>query len=89
MLKCDAVLLLPGWGSSAGATLERRVAVACGMPVEAVPAEVFVGVDGQQAVEDGPDDEDLLAEVSEYAAKRGIPRVCVIPECGCIGLEHP
>lgn len=31
MLACDAVALIPGWQSSAGARLERKVAKVCGM----------------------------------------------------------
>lgn len=33
MLQCDAVLMLPAWEWSQGATLEHRVAIMTGMPV--------------------------------------------------------
>ena len=32
MLKCDGVALLLGWSASRGASLERNLAVAIGMP---------------------------------------------------------
>ena len=33
LLNCDEILMLPGWSNSKGAQLERRVALACGIPV--------------------------------------------------------
>ncbi len=33
LVKCDGVALLPGWGASRGAKLERRLALALGMEV--------------------------------------------------------
>lgn len=33
LLLCDTVVMLPGWETSAGALLERDVALACGMEV--------------------------------------------------------
>lgn len=33
LLTCDCVLMLPGWGSSAGATLERQLAEKMGMQI--------------------------------------------------------
>lgn len=33
MLGCDEVYMLPGWERSRGASLERKVAEACGIPV--------------------------------------------------------
>ena len=33
LLDCDAIYLLPDWSRSRGATVERLVAVACGIPV--------------------------------------------------------
>lgn len=33
MLLCDSVVLLPGWASSRGATIEHRLAVSLGMGV--------------------------------------------------------
>lgn len=33
LLLCDMVILLPGWETSAGALLERDIALACGMEV--------------------------------------------------------
>lgn len=33
LLKCDSVLMLPGWQNSKGACLERSVAEALGMPI--------------------------------------------------------
>lgn len=40
MLKCDAVLTVPGWEESAGATEEVRVAVAQGIPVFHYPVSL-------------------------------------------------
>jgi hypothetical protein len=37
LLTCSAIYLLPGWSKSAGASLEYRVAVACGMAVFYAP----------------------------------------------------
>lgn len=36
LLDCDEVVLLPGWGDSAGARLEAQIAVALGMDVNEV-----------------------------------------------------
>ena len=33
LLDCDAILMLPGWEDSAGATLEHSIAVALGLEV--------------------------------------------------------
>lgn len=41
MLTCDAVVILPGWGRSRGATIERSLAIDLGMPV-LEPREVWM-----------------------------------------------
>lgn len=33
LVKCDSIILLPGWEKSTGATLERHIAVKLGMTV--------------------------------------------------------
>lgn len=33
LLTCDSIMMLPGWETSRGATVEKSVAEACGMPV--------------------------------------------------------
>lgn len=33
VLRCDAVLMLPGWQASPGSLLERKTAIAAGIPV--------------------------------------------------------
>ena len=37
LMDCDVLVLLPGWGKSKGATLERTIAVNLGMPVMTWP----------------------------------------------------
>lgn len=45
MLRCDEVLLLPGWFASRGASLEARVALDVGLPLRPMPdrLRVFAG----------------------------------------------